>query len=121
MTTSLNAHRLLKAYEALAADNYGGGREAFVELADLAVACLSNATAEQRLPAMVLQNVFDALSREQGERGEVRAAGTLVPPELNAAILSALRFVVSGGSPSRCIQVSEQLIRASPIGGYGKP
>ena len=110
MSANLNAQRLLKVYQELAAQGYPGGPRAFAELADLAHGCLIGATTEQRLPAMVLQNVFDCLSQE-----EEPAAGPAVAPELHRALVTALKFVVTGGAHARCIQVSEQLIRASPF------
>ena len=113
MTTSLNAHRLLKSYLALAAENYAGAPQAFTELADLAMSCLPMVTTEQRLPAMVLQNVFDSLGREQDGWMCVSDTDRPVTPELHNALLVALKFVVSGGSHARCIAVSEQLIRAA--------
>ncbi len=109
MTTSLNAHRLLKEYQSLAAAGYPGGRQAFVELADLAHACLANVTLEQRLPAMVVQNAFDALSKDAG--GE---AGPTVSPELHEALVNAMKFVITGGDETRCMQLSKQLIRVFP-------
>lgn len=111
MSSNLNAHRLLKAYQALAVEGYPGGPQAFSELADLAHDCLTGATTEQRLPAMVLQNVFDTLSEDPGRR----AAQPVVAPELHAALVTAIEFVVTGGAHARCIQVSEQLIRAAPF------
>ena len=113
MTTNLNARRLLGAYQSLAADGYSEGPEAFARLADLAGACLSNATAEQRLPAMVLQNVFDRLSREPGGEKAVAPPACPVPANLHVALLIALKFIVTGGSPARCAQISEELIRAA--------
>ena len=121
MTSNLNAQRLLKAYRSLAARGYVGGAAAFEELADLAASCLAQATTEQRLPAMVLQNVFVALSRRQMRQGESPGSSLLVPPELHAPLLDAVKFVVSGGTPVRCIEVSERLIRAAPFAGDEAP
>lgn len=112
MSANLNAQRLLKAYQALAAEGYPGGPQAFAELADLAHGCLVGATTEQRLPAMVLQNVFDSLSQEEEQEP---SDAPVVAPDLHAALMTALKFVVTGGAHTRCIQVSEQLIRASPF------
>ncbi len=121
MTANLNARRLLDAYQSLAADGYAGGPEAFAELADLAAACLSNSTAEQRLPAMVLQNVFVRLSREWIWEDLASPPVCPVTPELHAALVFALKFIVTGGSPARCAQISEHLIRVSPIVGPDEP
>jgi hypothetical protein len=119
MTINLNSHRLLKAYQTLAAKGYPGGPPAFLELADLAGACLANVTSEQRLPAMILQNVFVFLSHDLEAQAEKSAAGPAVSPEVHTALLAALKFIVTGGSPTRCIQVSEALIDASRIGQLG--
>lgn len=115
MTTNLNAHRLLKEYQGLAAGAYPDAPRAFSVLADLAGACLANVTAEQRLPAMILQNIFHALSQDLEGRAERPAAEPVVAPELHAALLTTLKFVAAGGAPARCIQVSEQLVRVSPM------
>lgn len=113
MSSNLTAHRLLKAYQALAADGYPGGPRAFSDLADLAHACLTGATTEQRLPAMVLQNIFDGLAQTLDPDVPRPATKPVVAPELHAALLTALKFVVTGGAHARCIQVSERLIRAA--------
>lgn len=115
MTTNLNAHRLLKEYQALAAAQYPDAPRAFSHLADLAGSFLADVTREQRLPAMVLQNVFHLMAEDPDLREGKPDAGPVVSPELHAALMTTLEFVATGGEPSRCIQVSEQLIRASPI------
>ena len=116
MTTNLNTHRLLKEYQALAAEGYSGGTSAFVELADLAGACLTNVTTEQRLPAMILQNIFVAISQDLEARADSADQRAVVTPQLHAALLDTLKFLAAGGSHTRCIQVSEALIRISRIG-----
>ena len=113
MTTNINAHRLLKEYRSLAAEGYPDGSRTFANLADLAGTCLTNVTAEQRLPAMIVQNVFHALSQKQERRNAKPDASPAVSPELHAALLTAIELVVTGGDPARCIQVSERLVRAS--------
>ena len=118
MTTNLNAHRLLREYQTLAAEGFPGGPPSFTGLADLAGACLSNVTTEQRLPAMILQNVFLALSEDMERRAENPNARPVVAPEVHTVLLAALKFVITGGSPTRCIQVSEALIRVSRIGQH---
>jgi hypothetical protein len=104
---------LLREYQTLAAEGYSGGARAFSDLADVAATCLSNVTNEQRLTAMMLQNVFHNLSEDQGKRADKPDRRLVVSPGLHAALMNALEFVVSGGDPSRFIQVSEQLILAS--------
>lgn len=118
MTTNLNTHRLLKDYRSLAAAGYPGGAAAFSDLADLAGACLTNVTTEQRLPAMILQNIFLFLSQECGARDN-DSAEPIVSPAVHRALSDALQFLAAGGSPTRCIQVSEALIRVSEIGQRG--
>jgi hypothetical protein len=115
MTSNLNAHRLLKEYQGLAAGDYPDAPRAFSALADLAGDFLANVPAEQRLPAMILQNIFHTLSQDLEGRGEGPDAGPVVAPDLHAALLTTLKFVAAGGDPARCIQVSEQLVRVSPM------
>jgi hypothetical protein len=115
MTSNLNAHRLLREYQGLAAGDYPDAPRAFSALADLAGDCLVNVTAEQRLPAMILQNIFHTLSQDLDGRAERPDAGPTVAPELHAALVTTLKFVAAGGEPARCIQVSEQLVRVSPM------
>lgn len=114
MTASLTAHRLLKAYQALAAEGYAGGPNAFSELADLAETCVASASHEEWLPATVVLNAFHALSLEPDELFETPGAGPVVSPAFHQALVSTLKVLVDGGDAERCLQLSEQLVRAYP-------
>ena len=114
MTAQLEAQRVLKAYQDLAAAGYPGGAEAFAELADGVQALLARVGYEQRLPALIVLNAFHKLSEAAEGPPADRGAGPPVSPELHATLMSALKFLVHGGEPARSYQLSQQLVRAFP-------
>jgi hypothetical protein len=109
MTANLAAHRLLKAYQAAAADGYPGGPRDFSELADLAEACLANVALDERLPAAIIVNAFHLLAESKAPTTE-----PLVPPAFHEALVATLTFLVDGGEVSHCHRLSQQLVRNYP-------
>lgn len=114
MTTNLNVHRLLKAYQSAAADGFPGGQRGFAELADLAEDCLTSVSHEQWMPAVVVQNIFDALAQDE-YMPQTAEEGPAIAPELHEAIVKALKYLITDGDAAFCLHLSERLIRLSPI------
>ena len=121
MTARLEAQRLLKAYQALAAAGYPGAPEAFSGLADMAQGLLGRVALDERLPAAIVVNAFHDLS--QGAKREAPAGGQGPPvsPELHDALVSTLRFLVHGGAASRSYRLSQRLVRAYPHAARNAP
>ena len=121
MTATLEAQRLLKAYQDLAAAGYPGGPEGFSRLADLAEVLVINVSHEEWMPATVVLNAFEVLSEDTERWAQAQESGPAVSPELHAAILTTLKFLVHGGDASRCLELSELMVRVYPHTSGSEP
>ena len=121
MTADLEARRLLKTYQDLAAAGYPGGPQGFSRLADMAEVLVINVSHEAWMPATVVLNAFQNLSEDSERWARAPESGPAVPPELHAAILTTLKFLVHGGDASLCLELSELLIRVYPHASDREP
>ena len=121
MTEQLEAQRLLRTYQALAAEGYPDGARAFSELADSVQGLLATVSYQQRLPALIVLNTFHKLSETADGSPPEGGAAPPVSPELHTTLMAALKFLVHGGEPARSYQLSQQLVRSFPHGARDAP